>query len=150
MRDIVKETQSRLIDLLEGTDISIYDIEFVKEGPHYYLRVYIDKEKGVGIDDCESVSRGLEKLLDRDDFIDRPYILEVSSPGVNRRLKKESDFIRYAGHTVDIKLFKPINGKKEHRGVLKSFLNGELSITSGGNDIVFPVSDIASAKLSAL
>ena len=121
---IVTETEKHLKKIINGTEYSIYDIEFAKEGPYRYLRVFIDKDGGIGLTDCEKISRELERALDAGDYIKQAYILEVSSPGINRRLKKEEDFVKYAGQIVDIKLAKPHEEKKEYKGELKC-LNGE-------------------------
>jgi len=151
MPDIIKETESCLSQITEGTGYSVYDIEYVKEGPNRYLRVYVDKDGGVGIDDCVYVSRKLEKMLDERDFIQQAYILEVSSPGINRRLKKEGDFLKFMGHIIDIKLYKPFNGQKEFRGELKCFLSGDITLVlPDKTEAVFALSGVASARLAAL
>jgi len=148
--NIVSETEKILSKIIEGTEYSVYDVEFVKEGPNRYLRVYIDKDGGVSIGDCEFISRKLEKTLDEKDFIQQAYILEVSSPGLTRQLKKEIDFINYAGRVVDVKLFKPSErGQKEYQGVLKHLTNGILTIIlPDGNEIDFKLSETASVRLS--
>ena len=97
------------------------DVEYVKEGSDYYLRVYADKEGGITINDCEIVNRALGDLLDKDDYIDDAYILEVSSPGLTRPLKKENDFKRSIGKLVEIKTFAKVNGAKEFEGILKAY-----------------------------
>jgi len=160
MRDaeIVSKAAECLAEVTGGTPYTVYDLEFVKEGPNRYLRVFIDKDGGVGIDDCERVSRALEKKLDERDFIDCAYMLEVSSPGIYRRLKKGEDFVRYIGRAVDFKLFKPLAlcpgapGVKEYRGELKNYDNGIITVAlaDGGGEISFAVSDAASVRLSAV
>ena len=151
MHDYIKQTENCLSQIIENTDYSIYDIEYVKEGPYRYLRVFIDKENGVGIDDCEYISRKLEAMLDDKDFIKQAYILEVSSPGINRRLKKESDFLKYLGHIVDIKLFKPLNKIKEYQGKLKSIENGKITvIMPDESEMEFSLTEAASVRLSVL
>jgi len=133
----------------------LYDLEFVKEGLNWYLRLFIDNisaDRGVTIDDCEAVSRAVEKILDAEDPIPQAYILEVSSPGIDRRLKKERDFIRYAGREVDLKLYKPVNAKKAYRGELIGLENGLIRIkTAGGEtgeEIAFERASVASCRLS--
>ena len=139
------------MQIIDGTEYSIYDIEYVKEGPNRFLRVFIDKASGISIDDCEFISRKLEAVLDEKDFIKQAYILEVSSPGINRRLKKDADFIKYIGHIVDIKLYKPLNGKKEYQGELKSMENGIITVElPEEGETSFVLADTASIRLSVL
>ena len=103
-------------------------MEYVKEGSDYYLRVYADKEGGITINDCETVNRALGDLLDQEDYISDAYILEVSSPGLTRPLKKENDFKRSIGKVVEIKTFVKINGAKEFEGVLKAYDDATVTI----------------------
>ncbi len=117
-KEIVSKVTELTNEVISGTDIEIYDVEFVKEGPRYFLRIFIDKENGVFIEDCEKVSRAVDILIDEADFIKPAYILEVSSPGADRALKKDEDYIKYAGKIVDLKLYKALNGSKEFQGEL--------------------------------
>ena len=103
-------------------------MEYVKEGSDYYLRVYADKEGGITINDCEIGNRALGDLLDQEDYISDAYILEVSSPGLTRPLKKENDFKRSIGKVVEIKTFVKINGAKEFEGVLKAYDDATVTI----------------------
>ena len=96
-------------------------VEFVKEGSDWYLRVYIDKDGGITVDDCELISRAFNEILDREDYISEQYIFEVSSPGLMRPLKKEKDYKRSVGKLIDIKLYKPVDKCKEFTGVLDSY-----------------------------
>ena len=149
--EIIAETEKIISGFIAETGCSVYDVEFLKEGPNHYLRVFIDKEGGVGLTDCELVSRRLEKILDERDFIERSYILEVSSPGADRKLKKETDFIKYAGADVDIKFYKPRGEKKEYRGELKCLKDGNVTIIAeDGSELTAPLAEIASARLSVL
>ena len=116
--DYEARTEKLLLPLVERLGLELVDVEYVKEGSDYFLRAYIDKEGGVTIDDCEAVSRPLSDLLDEVDFIPDAYILEVSSPGLGRQLKKEKDFIRSIGKEVDVKLYKAVEKRKEFSGVL--------------------------------
>jgi len=102
----------------------VVDVEFVKEGSDWFLRVYIDKDGGVSLDDCEAVSRELSDKLDEVDPIEQSYYLEVSSPGLERPLKKERDFEKYKGHTIEIKLYKSLNGSKVWTGILHDYQDG--------------------------
>lgn len=116
-----EKTEKLILPLIEENNFELVDVEYVREGGNYFLRVYIDKEGGITIDDCEVVSRSLSDLLDEDDFIPDAYILEVSSPGLGRPLKKEKDFDRNIGKEVEVKLYKQINKQKEYSGILVSY-----------------------------
>ena len=119
--DIVKRTEDLVQPIIDSGGYELWEVEYVKEGSDYFLRVYADKEGGIGIDDCVLISRALEAKLDEEDFIDDAYILEVSSPGLTRKLKNDRDLERSIGKLVYIKLYKKENDSKEHTGYLKSF-----------------------------
>ena len=123
-------------------------MEYVKEGADYYLRVYADKEGGIGIDDCVDISRQLEKKLDEEDFIKEAYILEVSSPGLTRVLKKDKEFEKSIGRLVDIKLYKALNGQKELQGILKSFDEKSLTFNISDEDVAIDRNDISVIRLA--
>ena len=108
-----KKTEEVLIPITEEYGVSIYDVEYVKEGEDWYLRVYLDKEDGINIIDCENVSRKLSERMDEEDFIEDAYILEVSSPGLGRTLKKQRHFEASLGEEVELRTYKPIQKKKE-------------------------------------
>lgn len=114
-------TEKILIPILEQLNFELVDVEYVKEGGTWYLRAYIDKEGGIAVDDCEVVSRALGEILDKEDFVEDAYILEVSSPGLGRPLKKEKDFQRSLGEEVEVRTYKAINKQKEFTGILKSY-----------------------------
>lgn len=116
-----ERTEALLIPFAEEHGIEIVDVEFEKEAGEWYLRIYIDKEGGVGIDDCELISRYIDPVLDEEDFITQAYTLEVSSPGLTRPLKKEKDFIRHSGDYVELKLYSAYEGYKDFVGILKAF-----------------------------
>ena len=146
-----KKVEAILMPIIEEKNFELVDVEFVKEGPNWYLRIYIDKEGGITIDDCEAVSRALEVELDKEDLIEQAYILEVSSPGIDRPLKKESDFAKYAGEIVDIKLYKAFEGSKEYQGALKGLENNIVTITDdNGKEISFDRKDIAGVRLAVI
>ncbi len=147
-KNIAGEVEAILQPILSTHSLSLYDVQFLKEGPNWYLRVFIDKEGegGVSINDCENVSRGLEAVLDEKDFIEQQYILEVSSPGVERALKKDVDFARFAGTTVDVKLYKPKDGKKVFRGELVGLEDGVISIIYEGETVSFEKAEVALCK----
>lgn len=112
-------TEQLILPLVEKNQFELVDVEYVKEGGTWYLRAYIDKEGGITIDDCEVISRELSDLLDREDFIPDAYILEVSSPGLGRQLKKDKDFERNLGKEVEVKLYKAIELYDEKDNVSK-------------------------------
>lgn len=145
-------TEELLAPIAERNHVEIYDVEYVKEGSDWYLRCYIDKEEGVSIDDCEAVSRMLSDRLDEEDFIDDAYILEVSSPGLGRQLKKDKHLAKSLLKEVDLKTYKPVNGAKEFTGVLKAFDENTITIGTGSQekieDIVFNRKEIAAIKLT--
>lgn len=146
--DIESSTEALINPILDEFGFELWDVEYVKEGPDYYLRAYIDKEGGITIDDCVDVSRKLSDALDVDDFVQDAYILEVSSPGLGRQLKKNKEFEKSIGREVDIKTYKPIDGNKEFTGILKSFDDKTVTIETASGDKVFEKSDIAVVKLS--
>ncbi len=120
-KNYAERTEALLVPILEQESFELVDVEWVKEGQDWFLRAYIDKEGGITIGDCELVSRALEEKLDAEDFISENYILEVSSPGLDRPLKKDRDFARSIGKEVEIRLFKPIDGTKEMTGTLLAY-----------------------------
>lgn len=142
------KTEELLLPITEKYGVEIYDVEYVKEGSDFYLRAYIDKEGGVNIIDCENVSRALSDALDEKDFIDDAYILEVSSPGLGRTLKKDRHLEKSIGMDVEIKLYKPVDKVKEFEGTLLSFNTEEITINMDGEEKSFLRSDIAVIKLA--
>ena len=147
--DYESKTEALLMPIAQRWGVSIYDVEYVKEGSEYYLRAYIDKPEGVTIQDCENVSRALSDELDREDFIPDAYILEVSSTGLGRALKKDKHLAKSIGAEVEIKTYKPIEKQKEFSGILKEY--DEESITIGqeeGTNMKFARSDIALIRLA--
>ena len=141
-------TEELLKPIVESAGVEIYDVEYVKEGSDYYLRAYIDKPEGVNILDCENVSRALSEALDKADFIPDAYILEVSSPGLGRTLKKDKHLQKSIGEEVEIKLFKPIDKCKEFSGILESFNADNITITEDGSPRTFARADIALIRLA--
>ena len=147
--DIEKRTEELLLPIVESHQFELVDVEFVKEGGNRYLRAYIEKPGGIAVDDCEVVSRALSDLLDEEDYIADSYILEVSSPGLGRPLKKEKDFARSIGKEVEIRLYRPRNKEKEFVGILTDYDEKTVTIEQeeGGN-IVFEKADIALIRLA--
>ena len=151
--DYEKRCEALLTPIAEANHVEIYDIEYVREGGEQYLRCYIDKEEGVSIDDCENVSRALSDALDREDFIDDAYILEVSSPGLGRQLKKDKHLEKSLGEEVEIKTFKPVGGVREFtgfNGVDEGTITIEMpsSNEGEGEKTVFNRKDIAVVRLT--
>ena len=138
------------LPIVEKNGLSLWDVEFKKEGADFYLRVYVDKEGGVAIDDCEKISRELSDELDRVDPIEMAYMLEVCSAGLDRELKRESDFLAFLGHDIDIKLYAPLNGKKEFCAVLKSYENGAITVLADGKELEIPLEKTASVRLAVI
>ena len=146
--DYEAKTEALLQPIAEANQVSIYDVEYVKEGSEYYLRAYIDKPEGVNILDCENVSRALSDALDREDFIPEAYILEVSSPGLGRTLKKDKHLQAGIGEEVEIQLFKPEDKCREFKGVLERFDEKSVTITEEGTERSFERADIALIRLA--
>ena len=143
------KTEQLLEPILKELQFELYDVEFVKEAGTFYLRAFIDKEDGITINDCETVSRKLSDLLDQKDFIPDSYILEVSSPGLGRQLKKEKHFEKSIGEEVELKLFKAIEKQKEFSGILESFTEEVLVIQEeNGNVREFERNNIATVRLA--
>ena len=148
-KDYESRTEAMLMPIVETKGFELVDVEWVKEGANWYLRAYIDKENGITVDDCEEVSRALSDLLDEEDFISQNYILEVSSPGLDRPLKKEKDFARSIGKDVEVKLFKAINKEKEFYGILSAYDESSVTITTEDQkEQTFEKADIALIRLA--
>ena len=146
--DYERRTEELLEPIAAANGVSIYDVEYVKDGSDYYLRAYIDKPGGVNIQDCENVSRALSEELDRVDPIPDAYILEVSSPGLGRTLKKDKHLQASIGQEVEIKLFKPIDKCKEFSGILERFDADNIVIREGETERSFARNDIALIRLA--
>ncbi len=131
---------------IEGLGIELIDAEYLKEGSKWILRLYIDKKGGVGLDDCETVSRTVEPLLDAADPIREPYVFEVSSPGLERPLKTDRDFERYEGEAVEIGLYAPKEGVKQFTGILQGKKDGVITIRCGTDEIHFTEKEVAVVK----
>lgn len=149
-KEIVKLAEEAVMPILESKGFEFVDCEFVKEGPDRYLRIYIDKEGGINIDDCEYVSRALDEKLG-DDLTDEPYIMEVSSPGIDRVLKRDKEYVKYKDRLVDVKLFKAVDGVKEFRGNLEGLIEGKIVIVSeAGERLEFDKKDVAATRLAVI
>jgi len=131
---------------LQGSSLELVDVEYVQER-EWYLRIFIDKPGGVGIDDCEQLSRILEPVLDELDFIKQAYYLEVSSPGLDRVLRRDKDYIRYAGSLVDVKLFQPQAGVKQFTATLKGLNDENICLTVNDQDYLYRREEVAQVRL---
>ena len=146
MAKIEEKVEQLVKDPIEKLGYSLYDVEYVKEGPEYYLRIYIDKESGIDLNDCEKVSNEINEILDKADYIKEQYYLEVSSPGIERKLRKDKNLEQNISKNVEIKLFKKDNnGKKEYTGKLKAF-NQEEIIIETDKEIAIERKNIAQIK----
>lgn len=144
-----QKTEEILIPIVEEYGYELVDVEYVKEGSTWYLRTYIDKPGGISIDDCEKVSRRLSDILDEKDYIDDTYIMEVSSPGLGRPLKKEKDFRRSLGREVEVRTYRMIDKSKEFTGTLEAYdEEGVTIILADGAKKTFEKGDIALVRLA--
>ena len=144
-----QKTEQLLQPIVDEYGFELVDVEYVKEGSTWYLRSYIDKPGGISIDDCEKVSRRLSDLLDQEDFIEDAYIMEVSSPGLGRPLKKEKDFRRSLGEEVEIRTYRMIDKQKEFTGILKDYDENTVTITlADETEKTFDKDDIALIRLA--
>lgn len=142
-------TEALITPLLVENAFELVDVEYVKEAGNWYLRCYIDKPGGITINDCELVSRALSDMLDEEDFIaDDSYILEVSSPGLGRPLKKEKDFERSIGAQVEVKTYQAIDRQKEFTGTLTAYDKDSFTIEAEGERMTFRRSDVALVRLA--
>ncbi|MBD5542119.1 MAG: ribosome maturation factor RimP [Lachnospiraceae bacterium] len=136
-------TEQLLLPIMEENGFELVDVEYVKEGSSWYLRAYIDKAGGITIDDCELVSRALSDLLDKEDFIETAYILEVSSPGLLRPIKKDKDFERNMGKNVEVRCFKMIDKQKEFTGMLLAYDADSVTVKTSEKEMKFARKEIA-------
>lgn len=148
IEDIVIRLGTPIADELK---LELVDVEYRKEGADWVLRCFIDAEAGVGIDDCGRFSTALEKVLDAADPIPGSYLLEVSSPGLERPLKKEKDYLRFIGSRIEVKLHKALNNRKKYQGELLGFDEAEKTVRlmTDNQEIQIPLSEIAKANLIA-
>jgi len=148
---ITTRTEELVKNIIVNDDLEIVSVEYLKEGSNWVLRVYLeDREGKLSIEDCTRISKDLSNMLDEEDFIDNSYILEVSSPGVERPLRNEDDYNRFKGEKVFIKTYAPLNGQKEFNGTLKGLVDNSVKIISNDTEeiIEIPYKSIANARLS--
>lgn len=148
-KDYEQLTEELITPIIEKHQFELVDVEWVKEGSNWYLRVYIDKEGGITVDDCELINREYGDVLDEKDYITENYIFEVSSPGLDRPLKKEKDFARSIGKDVEIRLYRPVDKQKEFIGTLDSYDKNSVTIElEDGQKMTFEKSAIALIRLA--
>lgn len=128
--------------------LEIWDVAYGKEAGQWVLRIYIDRDGGVGLDDCEALSRAMDPILDAEDPVPDSYVFEVSSPGAERILKRPLDFQRFLGHRVEVRLYRPIDGGKVHFGELDAYADGDVTIRKGTDLCVYPAEAVAQVRLS--
>lgn len=145
-KNIESKVSSLIEPIIENIGYSLYDLLYVKEGKDFYLRVVIDKPEGIDINDCEKVNDAINDILDEADYIKDQYFLEVSSPGVERVLRKDKHFEAQIGNEIYLKLFKSVNGLKEIQGILEAFDGGVLTLNLDGDLIKIENKDIAVAR----
>ena len=136
--------------VVQAHGCSLWDVEYVKEGGDWFLRLYIDKEGGVDINDCEAISRAVDPILDEKDPIPDSYVFEVSSAGAERELKRPGDFARFMGSGAEVRLYKPVNGSKSFVGTLSGYRDGDVTLTIAGKETTFEKAQIAQVRLRVL
>ena len=144
---ITEKVTQLALPVVEEHGCSLWDVEYVREGSEYFLRLYLDKEGGVDISDCEAISRAMDPILDQEDPIPESYHFEVCSAGLERALKRPGDFERFMGEPVMIKLYRPRNGLKEIPGILRGYENGCVTVEAGKETITFQKSEVALVRL---
>ena len=130
--------------------LELWDVEYVREAGQWFLRVYIDKDGGVSINDCEALSRAFDPVLDEADPIPDSYVFEVSSAGAERELKRPGDFERFMGSGAEVRLYKPLNGSKSFVGTLSGYSDGDVTLTCAGKELTFEKARIAQVRLRVL
>lgn len=143
---IVQAVTELVEPVVREEDLDLVDIEYKKEGQGWYLRIYIDKKGGVTVDDCQKVSRRIEDMIEIDEIVNSAYMLEVSSPGLDRPLKKEKDFLRSLGKKVRVTTYSPINNQRNFVGTIKDFSNETLYLEINEAPMAIPFTAIANAK----
>ena len=147
MAKVTEAVAALALPAVEAAGCTLWDVEYVKEAGVWFLRVYIDKEGGVSIDDCEAVSRPVSDLLDEADPIEGSYTFEVSSAGADRALKKPEHFEKFRGEEVEVKLYRPREGRKEFVGRLQNYQDGAVTLEINGDETVFTKQEIALVRL---
>ena len=147
--EIVARVEEMVTAITDEKGFETVDVEYVKEAGQFYLRVYIDKEGGISLNECEEVSRELSPKLDENDFIEENYYLEVSSPGIDRALKRDKEFVKYKGRDVEIKLYKAIDGVKQFEGELVGLdEENNIVVIINNEEVKFNRKDVARIRLA--
>lgn len=146
-RNIESKVESAISSEITNLGYELYDVEYLKEGRDFYLKIYIDSENGIGIQDCERVNNAIEPILDENDFIKDQYFLEVSSIGIEPNLKKEKHYLNAIGKKIEVKLYKKINDVKLITGILKEYKNNIIKLEIEEEIINIDAKEIASAKV---
>ena len=147
MSKITDKVTELALPVVEEEGCSLWDVEYVREAGCWYLRVFIDKEGGVGIDDCERISRRLDPILDEVDPIPDSYVFEVGSAGAERELKRPGDFEQFMGSDVEVRLYQPLDGSKAFVGTLSGYDNGDVSIETANGEMHFDKAKVALVRL---
>jgi len=144
---VIKEVSTLIEPILDDMEVQLVDIEYLFEQGRWILRIYVDTPGGITLDDCARVSREIDDLIEVKDIFHQGYVLEVSSPGLNRRLKKETDFQRAVGKNIKIRMLTPFEGQRSFRGTLQSFQDGILCLSVKDDLILLPYGDVEKANL---
>ncbi len=144
---ITEQVEAFAKPIVEANGCSLWDVEYVREGSERFLRLYIEKEGGVDISDCETISRAVDPILDEKDLIQESYHFEVCSAGLERALKRPGDFQRFLGSPITVKLYRPHNGLKEIPGILRGYDDGKVTVEAGKETITFEKSQVALVRL---
>jgi len=146
-KNIAARIEELVAPIIEANNMELVEVSYVKESGRWFLRLFIDKPGGVDLDDCQLISREVEPVIDEHDPIPNSYTLEVSSPGLERPLKKLSDFERFRGRLVNLSTFGPVNGQRRFKGVLKGVEGEDVKLDAGGQDVLISFEQVAKAKL---
>ena len=147
MNKIAQKVYDLALPVAEAQGVEIWDVEYVKEAGQWFLRIYIDKDGGIGINDCEAFSRTMDPILDEADPIEGSYVFEVSSAGAERELKRPSDFEKFMGSFVEVRLYKAVDGRKTFTGTLTGYADGAVTVTAGTEEHSFAKETVASVHL---
>lgn len=150
MSKVTEAVSALAAPIAEELGLELWDVEYIREAGQWFLRVYIDKDGGVSINDCEALSRALDPVLDEADPIPDSYVFEVSSAGAERELKRPGDFVRFMGSGAEVRLYQPVNGSKSFVGTLSGYENGSVTLTIAGKEQTFEKSRIAQVRLRVL
>lgn len=146
MAKIEEKVENLISDKISELGYELYDVEYLKEGKDYYLRIYIDREKGIDLNDCELVSNNITQILDKEDYIKEQYFLEVSSAGLEKKLRKKEHFEKQIGNKIEVNLYSKIDNKKNLQGILKEYNDKFLLLEVDGKNIEIDFEQVANAK----